>query len=361
MICKVCGSENDISAKECVVCGTPLAMESEERQSVKTTKKYNIQVENFLKRAEMSLKDGNYNDAWSFSEKALDLDAECDKAYFLKVLCKMNISIVDMKTLEEDADYKKAEMFASEELEEKLNDLRITIKRQSKFETIFADLIWKKIGITRPIEIKTKNNDGLAHIYNIHNNSTNIKKDDVIAILSKDERRVIKCGIEKIYKKYGKGKDEHYVEDLELSRENYGMVGFDPDLYPTNCFAEKGWLDVYLYEYVGYDSFFSDPSLLDKTYIGDSLKNIIYVLDKSNPEKIMLGIGTNLQENIKVGDKITIFGFNDKKSIEVVVSKLQKGLIFKKNPEIMYKGDKGLIIFEGDVDFPMMEKCILLK
>ena len=76
-------------------------------------------TENLIKRAEIALADGDWRGAANFSERALDIDAECARAYLYKFLaprkaCSLDVLAKGVEPLGDDANLRKACRFDEE-------------------------------------------------------------------------------------------------------------------------------------------------------------------------------------------------------------------------------------------------------
>ena len=76
-------------------------------------------TENLIKRAEIALADGDWRGAVNFSERALDIDAECARVYLYKFLaprkaCSLDMLAKGVEPLGDDANLRKACRFDEE-------------------------------------------------------------------------------------------------------------------------------------------------------------------------------------------------------------------------------------------------------
>ena len=81
----------------------------------------------YLRRGELALEDGRWDEAEGFFDKVLDIEPENARAYLGKLLAKQKLpSVENLKTqtepFDDDKDYQKALRFADEELRQKLQD-----------------------------------------------------------------------------------------------------------------------------------------------------------------------------------------------------------------------------------------------
>ena len=115
-----------------VVRGIKKVLEKNEEKptTVVVNQAVNLQAENLVNRAELSLEDGEFEKAREFAEQALNIDMKYAKAYVVEMLCdfKMNSlqNLANVFTLSEvkaNANYKKALRFANGDIEQQLKEL----------------------------------------------------------------------------------------------------------------------------------------------------------------------------------------------------------------------------------------------
>ena len=85
-----------------------------------------------LRRAELALEDGEFESAWTFSDRALDAEPENATAYLYKLLADHSVSSIDaLAEVSEDiggtGTYKKLMRFAEPELAQRISDIRSAI------------------------------------------------------------------------------------------------------------------------------------------------------------------------------------------------------------------------------------------
>ncbi len=134
IVCEMCGG-NDLIKQDgyfvCQHCGTKYTLEEAKKLLIDGT--VNVKVDetenivNLLKRANLALEDRDFSSANRFAEKALDIDAECGEAYWIKALSELkcvNYEEIARINYTDSANYKKAVKFADDDLKQIINNLQ---------------------------------------------------------------------------------------------------------------------------------------------------------------------------------------------------------------------------------------------
>ena len=93
----------------------------------------NPTVEAYLKRANIFIEEGDFDNANVYAEKALDIDPGCAEAYVVKLLLEYKVKkledfVARMIQIDTNADYKRAIRFADEPLKKQLEQISTSIK-----------------------------------------------------------------------------------------------------------------------------------------------------------------------------------------------------------------------------------------
>ena len=121
-------------ALEQLVAQAKIALASETTQGqICTIPHLHASTENTLKRARFSLEDGDFLHANAFAEQALNINAECAEAYYIKLLCDYRVrDMGDLASIafEENINYKRILCFGNEELKRNLDKLIVCRKQR---------------------------------------------------------------------------------------------------------------------------------------------------------------------------------------------------------------------------------------
>ena len=121
LTCEMCGSSDLIKENGvfvCQNCGTKYSVEEAKKMMVEGNVEVSGTVtvdnsESYLKRAEIFLKDREWDKAYAYYEKALDFDPENSKAYLGKMFCYFHcINVEEIKQIIENIDVTHDDNFA---------------------------------------------------------------------------------------------------------------------------------------------------------------------------------------------------------------------------------------------------------
>jgi len=136
--CKICGGELVISRNDntgtCKNCGA----KTEVIANAVDTEKSKADVSNLVKRIFIFLEDGDFKNAYEYSERVLDIDVECTEAYLGKLMAEVGAKNQEElqnlnKPFNDNPNYHKILRFGNENLKKTLNEYINRINSKNEY------------------------------------------------------------------------------------------------------------------------------------------------------------------------------------------------------------------------------------